>query len=68
MKLQSNDLEVVVPMGIVGRTYVVDLYILLYSDNISCEPYGFRDLQVIEFLSLWELLISEAWPVWIPGA
>ena len=47
MELQSNDLQVVVnmdAMGIVDRIYVMDHYTLLYSDYISCEPHGFRDL------------------------
>ena len=31
------------PMGLVGRIYVGDHYILLQTKYISCGPHGFRE-------------------------
>ena len=37
------------PMGLIGRTYVVDQYTLLHTKYISSGPHGFREEDFLSF-------------------
>ena len=58
------------PRGLIGRIYIRDHYTLLHTKYIICGPHGFREEYSLSFhiISLWELMIPGAWPVWTPGA